>query len=63
MTCHKDVDVMSFHNFYKNFLIFFFVILVPFEILLHYYNFECSHWLSEDINRIIDKVFRGKLMD
>ena len=35
----------SFHNFFFNFWIFLFVILVPFEILSHYPNIDSSHWL------------------
>ena len=47
------------------FLIFvysFFVILVPFEILLHYLNNDNSCWLKEDGQWIIDNVFGEKFM-
>ena len=41
---------------------FFFVILVPFEILSQYPNIDCSHWLGKEFQWIIDKVFREKIM-
>ena len=39
---------------------FFLVILVPFEIVLHYPNNDSAHWLSEDVQWIVEKVFREK---
>ena len=40
----------------------FFVILVPFGILSHYPNIGISQCLREDAQRIIDNVFREKVM-
>ena len=37
---------------------FFFVILVPFELLSHYPNINGSYWLREDFQGIIVKVVR-----
>ena len=48
----------------RDFLIFFlifrvlFLFLDPFEILLHHPTADSPHWFSEEIQRIIDKVFR-----
>ena len=39
-----------------------FVLLVPFEILSHYLNNYRSHWLGEDVQWMIDQVFRNKRM-
>ena len=51
------------HDF-SNFLIFgnFSLYLVPFEILSHYPNTDTSHWSREDVQGILDKVFRVELM-
>ena len=39
---------------------FFLVILVPFEIVLHYPNIDSSHWLSEDVQWIVEKFSEKK---
>ena len=53
----------SMHEF-SQFLVFkfFFVILGRFEILSHYLIIDNSPWLREDVEWIIDEVFREKLM-
>ena len=38
------------------------LLLVPLEILSHYPDIDISHWLGEDFHRLMDKVFREKLM-
>ena len=48
-------------NFLNKFILFF-VISVPFEILLHCPNIDSSLWLIEDVQLIVEKVFREKLM-
>ena len=44
----------------KNYDIF--LLLVPLEILSHYPDIDVSHWLREDVQWIMGKVFREKLM-
>ena len=34
-----------------------FALLVPFKILSHCLNIDSSHWLQEDVQWIIDKVY------
>ena len=41
---------------------FFFVILFPFDILLHYPIINSSIWPKEDVQWITDKGFRETLM-
>ena len=55
-----DFDATSFQNFKKKIGIL--VIFVPFEILSHYPYIDSSHWRREDVQWIIDKVFRETLM-
>ena len=45
-----------------NFFLIFghFVLLIPFKILLHYANNDGSHCFDEDVQWIMDKVFREK---
>ena len=47
-------------TFFWNFWIFFFVNLVPFEILSHYANIDRTHWPRENVQRNIDKIFWKK---
>ena len=42
---------------------FFFVILVPFEILSLYPNIDSSHCLIENVQWIIKKTFQRKIYD
>ena len=49
------------HDFKKLFLDIS-VLMVPFEILSCYPNNDSSHWLREDGQWILDKVFRETLM-
>ena len=39
----------------------FFCNFFPFEILSHNLNFDSTHWLSKDVQWIIEKVFRKKV--
>ena len=41
---------------------YLFLFLVPFEFLSHYHNTDRSHWFREDVQWIIDKVFRVVLI-
>ena len=52
-----------FIYFFKKCLDIFFKILLPFDILSHYRNIDNSHWLREDVKRILEKVFREQHMD
>ena len=56
-----DFNATRFLNFEKNFLDIF-LLLVPLEMLSHYLDIAISHWLEEDFQWIMDKVFREKLM-
>ena len=51
----------DFDNFFLNFG-YFFIILVPLEILSHYSVIDSSHWFREDALFITDKFFREKRM-
>ena len=51
-------------DFKKNFKDFWIilVLLVPFEILSNYLNIDITNWNREDVQWIIEKVFREKRM-
>ena len=53
---------MTSKIFHKNFGVFF-LLLFPLEILSHYPEIDNAHFLRKDIQWILDKVFREKLMD
>ena len=38
-------------------------LLLPFGIFSHYPIFDSNNWLNEDDYRIMDKVFKEKLVD
>ena len=40
----------------------FFLFLDPFEILSHFPITDCSHWYREDVERIIDEIYKEELM-
>ena len=48
---------------YFYFLDIFFIVLFLFEILPHSPIIDSSHWLREDVERIMDKIFIQKLVD
>ena len=57
-----DFDATSFCIYFFNLHIFF-IILFCFGILSHHPTIDSSHWLEEDVKRIMDKIFRERLVD
>ena len=49
-------------KFFEKIFGYIFLFLDPFEILLHYDLTDSSHWAREDVQRILDKVFREELL-
>ena len=56
-----EFDGTSFQNFKKKIQIFF-GNLIPFEILFRFPTIDSSHWLRKDVQWIVDKVFREKMV-
>ena len=46
---------------FKTFFLDIFLRLVSLEILLHYPDIDMSHWLREDVQGMMDIVFRENL--
>ena len=56
-----EFNATRFQNFKRNFLDVF-VLLVPLEIISYYPDIDFSHWLREEVQWNMVKVFREKLM-
>ena len=55
-------EFIFFFVFRLLFFVYFILFFDPFEILSHHLTAESPYWFREEVQRIINKVFREELM-